>query len=201
MNIMDDEYQQDDEETEIESEQFNIVPLHEDEQIVRWVALALIDGRKETEIRNEVNSMRISSQPSRQGWTSLIRRGREEAEGMRSFILAKAEMGSVDYLRLDSYTRRKRMMARMEGLIECAVAQSDSVSKLNSTSFMLGGLLKAQESMDKFTGAQEAAPQVQINIGYDPLEQFRGVIQLESQSNIINGKTLDVPFMFSNEEE
>ena len=35
--------------------------------------------------------------------------------------------------------------------------------------------------MDKFTGAQEAAPQVQINIGYDPLDQFREVIQMESK--------------------
>ena len=100
--------------------------------------------------------------------------------------MAKAEMGSVDYLRLDSYTRRKRMMARMEGLIESAVSQADSVSKMNSASFMLGGLLKAQESMDKFTGAQEAAPQVQINIGYDPLDQFRNVIQKESEKNIID---------------
>ena len=57
---------------------------------------------------------------------------------------------------------------------------------MNSASFMLGGLLKAQESMDKFTGAQEAAPQVQINIGYDPLDQFRNVIQKESEKNIID---------------
>ncbi len=169
-----------------------IVPFYQDEQIIRWVALALIDGRNETEIRNEVNSMRILSQPSRHEWHSLIRRSREEAEGMRSFIMSKAEMSSVDYLRLDSYTRRKRLMARMEGLIDSAVGQADSVSKMNSASFMLGGLLKAQESMDKFTGAQEAAPQVQINIGYDPLEQFRGVIQKESQTHIIEAKALDI---------
>lgn len=175
---------EDDDENEFFDE-YALVPFHEDEQIIRWVALSLIDGRKETEIRNEVNSMRISSQPSRQEWTSLIRCAREEAEGMRSFIMSKAEMGSVDYLRLDSYTRRKRMMARMEGLIESAVSQADSVSKMNSASFMLGGLLKAQESLDKFTGAQEAAPQVQINIGYDPQEQFREVIQKESQKHLV----------------
>ena len=45
---------------------------------------------------------------------------------------------------------------------------------------MVGGLMKAQESMDKFTGAQEAVPQVQVNIGYDPLDQFRNVIQVEA---------------------
>jgi hypothetical protein len=44
---------------------------------------------------------------------------------------------------------------------------------------MVGGLIKAQESLDKFTGAQEAAPQVVVNVGYDPLQQFREVIQEE----------------------
>ena len=44
---------------------------------------------------------------------------------------------------------------------------------------MVGGLVKAQESMDKFTGAQEATPQVVVNVGYDPLQQFREVIQKE----------------------
>ena len=53
------------------------------------------------------------------------------------------------------------------------------MSKLNQVSFMIAGLIKAQESMDSFTGAKEAAPQVQINIGYDPQEQFREVIQKE----------------------
>ena len=42
--------------------------------------------------------------------------------------------------------------------------------------------MKAQESMDKFTGAQEAVPQVQVNIGYDPLDQFRNVIQKEANT-------------------
>ena len=134
---MTDDVSTNEDDNENDSDEFALVPISEDEQIIRWVALALIDGRKETAIRNEVNSMRISSQPSRQEWTSLIRCAREEAEGMRNFIMAKAEMGSVDYLRLDSYTRRKRMMARMEGLIESAVSQADSVSKMNSASFML----------------------------------------------------------------
>ena len=70
-------------------------------------------------------------------------------------------------------------MARLEAVIESAHEQSDSVSKLNQVSFMIAGLIKAQESMDSFTGAKEAAPQVQINIGYDPQEQFREVIQKE----------------------
>ena len=44
---------------------------------------------------------------------------------------------------------------------------------------MVAGLIKAQESMDSFTGAKEAAPQVVVNVGYDPLAQFREVIQKE----------------------
>lgn len=177
------------------SDEFSIVPVHEDDQIVRWVALGLIDGRKETEIKSEVQNMRINSQLDRKEWNALIRRGREMAGEMTNFIMSKAELSSTDYLRLDSYQRRKRMMARLEGLINSAVEQSDSVSKMNSTSFMIGGLLKAQNDMDAFTGAKEAAPQVQINIGYDPMDQFREVIQSESE------KILDVEYTSVVEEE
>ena len=177
------------------TDEFSIVPVHEDDQIVRWVALGLIDGRKEMEIKSEVQQMRINSQLDRNEWNALIRRGREQAAEMTNFIMSKAELSSTDYLRLDSYQRRKRMMARLEGLINSAVEQSDSVSKMNSTSFMIGGLLKAQNDMDAFTGAKEAAPQVQINIGYDPMDQFREVIQSESE------KILDVEYSVGSEEE
>ena len=166
------------------TDEFALVPVHEDEQIVRWVALGLIDGRREVEIKSEVQRMRIDSQLKRQEWNALIRRGREMAEGMTNFIMSKAELSNTDYLRLDSYQRRKRMMARLEGLINSAVEQADSVSKMNSASFMIGGLMKAQNDMDAFTGAKEAAPQVQINIGYDPMDQFREVIQSESEKII-----------------
>ena len=66
---------------------------------------------------------------------------------------------------------------------------------MNSTSFMIGGLLKAQNDMDAFTGAKEAAPQVQVNIGYDPMEQFRTVIQAEVV------KPVDADFTVADEEE
>jgi len=33
--------------------------------------------------------------------------------------------------------------------------------------------------MDKLTGATDSKPQVVVNIGYDPLEQMRTVIQKE----------------------
>ena len=155
--------------------------FEEDETLVRWCALALIDGRKESEIRREVTDMMLDdSWLSRDAWLGLMSSAREMAGELRSFVLSRAEMNSVDYLRLDSYTRRKRMMDNLEGIIAEAMSQADSVSKLNSTSFMIGGLLKAQNDMDAFTGAKEAKPQVVVNIGYDPLDQFRGVIQSEA---------------------
>ena len=45
--------------------------------------------------------------------------------------------------------------------------------------------------MDKFTGAQEAAPQVVVNVGYDPLQQFREVIQEEIQVIDIEAEPAD----------
>ena len=172
-----------------------IVPFHEDPMIVRWVAIGLIEGRTESEMKSEVRNMRFDSHLDRNEWNSLMRRARSETEGMRAFVMQKAELDSVDYLRLDSYNRRKRMMARLEGLIEKSISESDSVSKMNSTSFMIGGLLKAQNDMDAFTGAKEAAPQVQVNIGYDPMEQFRTVIQAEVV------KPVDADFTVADEDE
>ena len=158
-----------------------LTKVEDDEALVRWCALALIDGRKESEIRREVTEMMLDdSWLTRDAWLSLMSSAREMAGELRSFVMSRAEMNSVDYLRLDSYTRRKRMMDNLESIIAEAMSQADSVSKLNSTSFMIGGLLKAQNDMDAFTGAKEAKPQVVVNIGYDPLDQFREVIQSEA---------------------
>jgi hypothetical protein len=158
-----------------------LTKIEDDESLVRWCALALIDGRKESEIRREVTEMMLDdSWLTRDAWLSLMSSAREMAGELRSFVMSRAEMNSVDYLRLDSYTRRKRMMDNLESIIAEAMSQADSVSKLNSTSFMIGGLLKAQNDMDAFTGAKEAKPQVVVNIGYDPLDQFREVIQSEA---------------------
>ena len=101
----------------------------------------------------------------------------------------KAEMDDIEHQRLDSYARRRRAIGRLEAVIESAHSQADSVGKLNQVSFMVGGLIKAQESLDKFTGAQEAVPQVQINVGYDPMEQFRTVIQDELRTVDIEPNT------------
>ena len=39
--------------------------------------------------------------------------------------------------------------------------------------------MKQQDQLDKMSGAQDAKPQVVVNIGYDPLEQMREVIGKE----------------------
>ena len=157
----------------------------DDESLVRWVAMMLIEGKSESEIRRMLSENRIlESRLSPSAWSDLLSASIAEAEGMRAMVINRAELGSTDWLRLDSYTRRKRVIDRMESVVDQATEQADSISKLNTVSFMLTGLNKAQESMDKFTGAQEAVPQVQVNIGYDPVDQFRGVIQSEARTII-----------------
>lgn len=102
-----------------------------------------------------------------------------ESEDLRHLSIAKAEMGDTDWLRLDSYARRKRMLTLTEGLVHQAHAMADNVSKLNNVSFMAANLVKQQDQLDKMSGAQDAKPQVVVNIGYDPIEQFRSVVQEE----------------------
>jgi hypothetical protein len=156
---------------------------HNDDALVRWVAMLLIEGKTESQIRRSLseNSIFHSPLPPEQ-WNQLMLSSSTAAKDMRSMVISRAELGSTDFLRLDSYTRRKKNLHRLERIIDRAESEADSVSKLNSVSFMVGGLVKAQESMDKFTGAQEAVPQVQVNIGYDPLDQFRTVIQKEANT-------------------
>ena len=102
-----------------------------------------------------------------------------EADELQSFAVARAELDDVDWLRLDSFARRKRNMARLEGMILQGHALADNVAKLNNVAFMISGLMKAQDALDKMTGAQDAKPQVVVNIGYDPMQQFRQVVQEE----------------------
>lgn len=157
-----------------------LVPSKHDEALVRFVARQIVNGKSEKEIRQTLDQNRLFSSRAPPGeWRTLIRQAQQTADEIKWMVVAKAEMEDVEHQRLDSFARRKRAMARLEAVIESAHEQSDSVSKLNQVSFMIAGLIKAQESMDSFTGAKEAAPQVQINIGYDPQEQFREVIQKE----------------------
>jgi len=157
-----------------------LVPSKFDEALVRFIAHQLVRGKSEKEVRRALveNSLLNSRSPPSK-FRSLIRQASIVADDIRYMVVAKAEMDDVEHQRLDSYARRRRAIGRLEAVIESAHTQADSVSKLNSVSFMVGGLIKAQESLDKFTGAQEAAPQVVVNVGYDPLQQFREVIQEE----------------------
>ena len=100
-------------------------------------------------------------------------------------------MGDTDWLRLDSYARRKRMLSLTEGIIHQAHAMADNVSALNNVSFMVGGLVKQQDAMDKMSGAQDAKPQVVVNIGYDPIEQFREVVQEELRTIDVDAEVIE----------
>jgi hypothetical protein len=123
------------------------------------------------------------------------------ADDIRWMVVSKAEMEDIEQQRIDSYARRKRAIARLEAVVESAHSMSDSVGKLNQVSFMVGGLIKAQESMDKFTGAQEATPQVVVNVGYDPLTQFREVIQDELEVIDVGEQPAQLNFDEVDEEE
>ena len=112
----------------------------------------------------------------------------QQAEDMQDLAISKAELADTDWLRLDSYSRRRRNIARLEGIILQAHSLADNVSKLNNVSFMIGGLMKAQDALDKMSGAQDAKPQVVVNIGYDPMEQFRQVVQEELRTIDINAE-------------
>lgn len=167
---------------EIESidEVDKLVPSKFDEALVRFVAQQLVRGKSEKEVKRAlVENSLLNSHASPDKFRVLIRQASIVAEDIRYMVVAKAEMDDIEHQRLDSYARRRRAIGRLEAVIESAHTQADSVNKLNSVSFMVGGLIKAQESLDKFTGAQEAVPQVVVNVGYDPLEQFREVIQDE----------------------
>lgn len=168
-----------------------MVKWDEDEALVRWCALLLIEGKRESEIRRDlVSNSLIQSAIAPDSWKCLMSAANNEAQSMRSLVINRAELGNTDWLRLDSYTRRKRTLDRIEDLVSYAHDQVDSVSKANSVSFMAAGLIKAQDSMDKFSGAAQGAPQVVVNVGYDPMDQFRSVIQSES---VIEIEAIEVP--------
>ena len=150
-----------------------------DDALIRWTALLMVQGYKEHEVVRRLGEADLDRRLTRGEQTRLMRLARLEAEELRHLTIAKAEMGDTDWLRLDSYARRKRMLTLTEGLIHQAHALADNVSKLNNVSFMAANLVKQQDQLDKMSGAQDAKPQVVVNIGYDPIEQFRSVVQEE----------------------
>tara|TARA_R110002050_G_C8708607_1_gene495401 strand:- start:266 stop:538 length:273 start_codon:yes stop_codon:yes gene_type:complete len=82
------------------------------------------------------------------------------------------------------------MLSLTEGIVHQAHSLADNVSKLNNVSFMVQGLVKQQDAMDKMSGAQDAKPQVVVNIGYDPVEQFRQVVQEELRTIDIDAEVI-----------
>lgn len=162
-----------------------------DDALIRWAAMLMVQGYKEHEVSRRLGEADLDSRLTRGEQTRLMRLARLQAEELRHLTIAKAEMEDTDWLRLDSYARRKRMLTLTEGLIHQAHAMADNVSKLNNVSFMAANLVKQQDQMDKMSGAQDAKPQVVVNIGYDPIEQFRSVVQEELRT--IDGAVEIIP--------
>ena len=149
-----------------------------DDALITWCSQLMVQGLSVPEIRRRLAEAGLTDSSLSPGeWKRLMRLARTGSEELRWMVVCKAELDAPDWLRLDSYQRRRRTMAKMEAVIESAHSQADTVSKLNQVSFMLAGLNKAQDSMDSMTGAKDAKPAVVVNIGYDPLEQMRTVIQ------------------------
>ena len=83
------------------------------------------------------------------------------------------------------------MLSLTEGIVHQAHALADNVSALNNVSFMVAGLVKQQDSLDKMSGAQDAVPQVVVNINYDPIDQFRQVVQEELRIIDVDDEAID----------
>jgi hypothetical protein len=151
----------------------------------------MAQGYKDSEIRRRLGEYDLDRRLTQEGTKRLMRLARMQADDLRHLTIAKAEMGDTDWLRLDSYARRKRMLSLTEGIIHQAHAMADNVSSLNNVSFMVAGLVKQQDAMDKMSGAQDAKPQVVVNIGYDPIEQFREVVQQELRTIDVDAEVIE----------
>ncbi len=173
----------------------NTLPAErEHDPLVRWTAQLLIRGLRPSEIRRKVSDASLERRLDPDEWASLMTDASSLAENMREMVVMKAELDDTDWLRLDSYARRRRSLERMERLIIKAEEQADTVSKLGQVSFMVGGLVKQQDGMDRMSGAQDAKPQVVVNIGYDPLEQMREVLQkeiIDVDATVVNKVTVE----------
>tara|TARA_R110002096_G_scaffold384636_1_gene578497 strand:+ start:371 stop:970 length:600 start_codon:yes stop_codon:yes gene_type:complete len=162
-----------------------------DDALIRWTAMLLVQGYKESEVTRRLTDADLNTTLTRDGMTRLMRLARLEADDLRYLTIARAEMGDTDWLRLDSYSRRKRMLSLTEGIVHQAHALADNVSALNNVSFMVAGLVKQQDSLDKMSGAQDAVPQVVVNINYDPIDQFRQVVQEELRIIDVDDEAID----------
>ncbi len=175
------------------------IEAYQDPALIRWVAHMLVEGLTITEIKGRLrDNAFIDTQLPSDGVNRLIRLAQSDAKGLRDLVIAQQEMGDTDWMRLESYARRKRSLERIETAIEEANDLAESVGHLGQVVYMEGALHKAQDSFDDFTGAKAARPVVQVNLAYDPLDQMRSIIQEEVQREI---NTVDVPVIDLTEEE
>ena len=114
---------------------------NEHDPLVRWTAQLLVRGMKPSQIRRKVADASLERRLDPDEWNRLMSDAGKLAENMREMVVMKAELDDTDWLRLDSYARRRRSMERMERLIIKAEEQADTVSKLGQVSFMVGGLI------------------------------------------------------------
>lgn len=162
-----------------------------DDTLIRWTAMLMVQGLSEPDVARRLNEADLDRRLTRQEQTRLMRLARLRAEEMRHLTIARAELDDTDWLRLDSYARRKRMLELTEGLVHQAHAMADNVSKLNNVSFMAAGLVKQQDALDSMSGAKDAKPAVVVNIGYDPMEQFRAVVQEELRTIEVESEVIE----------
>lgn len=160
-----------------------------DDPIVRWVALMSLEGYSVKEIRQRLLDERlITNQMSENEILEICAKALTAKKDMKGLVHAKAELTDQTWLRLDSYMRRKRVIDMMEHICSKALGDAQSVSQLNQVNFMLAGLIKAQESMDAFSGAKAPPVSVVAHVQIDPLEQMRRVVQEE----VRKGRVIDV---------
>lgn len=170
-----------------------------DTALIRWVAHLLVQGHNVTSIKQKLreNSL-MDSALAPSDVNRLIRLAQNEAEELSAMILSKAEMADADWLRLDSYARRKRAIKKLEEVVDEAHDLAETVGHLGQVAFMQQAVIKAQDSMDDFTGAKQAKPIVQVNLNYDPLDQMRSIIQEEVHKEL---NTVDIDAEVVEEEE
>ena len=170
------------------------IEAYQDPTLVRWVAHMLVQGMTITEIKGKLRENAfIDTQLPSDGVERLIRLAQSDAKELRSLVIAQQEMGDTDWMRLESYARRKRSIERIEQTIVEANDLAESVGHLGQVVYMEGALHKAQDALDDFTGAKAAKPVVQVNLSYDPLDQMRTIIQEEVQKEMNTVDVIELP--------
>ena len=175
-----------------ESEPPTTVPakVDEDHALVRWCAMLMLEGLTESEVKRRlIESSLLHSRPSPDRLRRPLRRAAIELDSMTDVVLARAELHDTDWLRLDSYLRRRKVLDGLEEVFDRAVDEADSIGQMGQAAFIGQGVVKAQESLDSFTGAKQAKPHVVVQVNYDPVDQMRAIIQSEVKVEQVEGES------------